>query len=843
MSTALRTPLRAPHRTRTSRVPVLTALALCWSLFLGLSGIAPGAATATAAPVAAAGTTATATTAAATTAVTVDGGSAGRVFDGVGAISGGGGNTRLLYDYPEPQRSQVFDHLFKPGYGAALQLLKVEIGGDTNSTDGAESSHEHTRGAVNCLSGYEWWVMEQAKLRNPDIKLYALSWGAPGWIGNGKFWSQDMIGYLMDWLGCARQHHLTVDYLGGWNEREFDAAWYKNLRATLNAQGYAAVKVVGADDNWDIATAMRSDSALAEAVDIVGVHYPCKYRSAMTSCASTPDALATGKQLWAAENGSDDANAGAPAIARGVNRGYLDARMTGFLNWPLVASIYQNLSFNTMGLVVADQPWSGAYTVGRSAWATAHTTQFTEPGWHYLDTASGYLGGNRANGSYVSYRAPDGSAWSTVLETMDATAPQTLTLRVAGGLPGGTLRVWSTDLSGPAAPGRMVRAADLTASSGTYTMTLRPGRLYTLTTTTGQGAGAATGPARSLLALPYADTLAGSGPGQEARYFSTMNGAFETAPCAGGRSGTCLRQQAPLSPIRWTDEASNHPYTLMGGLDWADYTVSADALLEQSGTVELLGRAGTQRRNNKGLNAYHLRLSDTGAWSLTKSDSNWAFTTLASGTVAAPGTGSWHRLALAFAGRTITARIDGTAVGTAQDGDWGAGQIGLGTGGYQGAQFADLEITPGARPALDGTYTLVDVNSGKVLDASGRGTADGTPVIQWDGNGGANQQWRLTAVPGGYCTVTGVASGKVLAVAGNSVVPGAGLNLRTGDGSTGQQWLVAPSDGGGYLLESRSDGQLADPGGSTAAGAQVVQQPANGKAQQRWKLVPVTGAA
>ncbi|WP_079198476.1 RICIN domain-containing protein [Streptomyces sp. CB03911] len=841
MCTAPRTRPRVSRRTRSPRAPVLTALALCWALFLGLAGIAPAtAATATAATVApAAAAPATATS----TAVTVDGASAGRVFDGVGAISGGGGNTRLLFDYPEPQRSQVLDHLFKPGHGAALQLLKVEIGGDTNSTDGAETSHEHTRGAVDCQAGYEWWVMEQAKLRNPEIKLYALSWGAPGWIGNGKFWSQDMIGYLMDWLGCARQHHLAVDYLGGWNEREFDAAWYKNLRATLNAQGYGAVKVVGADDNWDIATAMRSDPALAQAVDIVGVHYPCKYRSAMTSCASTPDALATGKQLWAAENGSDDANAGAPAIARGVNRGYLDARMTGFLNWPLVASIYQNLSFNTMGLVVADQPWSGAYTVGRSTWATAHTTQFTKPGWRYLDTASGYLGGNRANGSYVSYRAPDGSAWSTVLETMDATAPQTVTLKVAGGLPGSTLRVWSTDLSGPAAAGRMVRAADLTPSSGAYTLTLRPGHLYTLTTSTGQGVGAATGPARSLLALPYADSLSGSGPGQEIRYFSTMNGAFETAPCAGGRAGTCLRQQAPLSPIRWTDEASNHPYTLMGGLDWADYTVSADALLEQPGTVELLGRAGTQRRNNKGLNAYHLRLSDTGAWSLTRSDSNWTFTTLASGTVAAPGTGSWHRLALAFAGRTITARIDGTAVGAAQDGDWGAGQIGLGTGGYHGAQFANLEITPGARPAPAGTYTLVNVNSGKVLDASGRGTTDGTPVIQWDANGGANQQWRLTAVPGGYCTVTGVASGKVLTVAGNSVVPGAGLNLWTGDGSTGQQWLVAPSDAGGYILESRSDGQLADPGGSTSAGAQVFQQPANGKPQQRWKLVPVPGAA
>src|SRR5262245_17802402 len=56
----------------------------------------------------------------AATTITVDGNAAGRVFDGVGAISGGGGNSRLLFDYPEPQRTQILDYLFKPGVGAAM---------------------------------------------------------------------------------------------------------------------------------------------------------------------------------------------------------------------------------------------------------------------------------------------------------------------------------------------------------------------------------------------------------------------------------------------------------------------------------------------------------------------------------------------------------------------------------------------------------------------------------------------------------------------------------------------------------------------------------------------------
>lgn len=51
-------------------------------------------------------------------------------------LSGGGATSKLLVNYPEPQRSEILDYLFKPNFGAALQILKVEIGGDAQSTDG-----------------------------------------------------------------------------------------------------------------------------------------------------------------------------------------------------------------------------------------------------------------------------------------------------------------------------------------------------------------------------------------------------------------------------------------------------------------------------------------------------------------------------------------------------------------------------------------------------------------------------------------------------------------------------------------------------------------------------------
>jgi len=90
--------------------------------------------------------------------------------EGIGRVSAGA-SSRLLIDYPEPQRGQILDYLFKPNYGAGLQHLKVEVGGDTSSTDGSEPSHMRTRNDENYDRGYEWWLMKESNARNPKIIL------------------------------------------------------------------------------------------------------------------------------------------------------------------------------------------------------------------------------------------------------------------------------------------------------------------------------------------------------------------------------------------------------------------------------------------------------------------------------------------------------------------------------------------------------------------------------------------------------------------------------------------------------------------------------------------------
>src|ERR1700761_892606 len=385
------------------------------------------------------------------TAIVLDGSGTGRIFEGIGAASAGA-SSRLLYDYKEPYRSQVLDYLFKPGYGAALQHLKVEIGADVNSTDGSEPSSMRSPTDHDYTRGYEWWLMEEARKRNPQVILDSLPWGAPGWVG--KFYTQNTANYVADFLqGAQKVHHLDIAYTGIWNERQFDADYVKMLYQTLRQQNIPA-KIVCCDEypgeglgQWSIVDAMLKDAELNTAVSAVGVHYPIvdgKY--------TTPsNARTIGKPLWSSEDQPNSGGGpivsrewpiGGRILARLYNRNYLTGGFTKTEIWSPVTSYYDILAAPNSGLMYANTPWSGYYNVQGTIWATAHTTQFAQPGWQYLDSASGMLPGQ---GSFVSLKSPNGKDWSVVVETIHAKDPQKITLAVKNGLTPSTIHVWETN--------------------------------------------------------------------------------------------------------------------------------------------------------------------------------------------------------------------------------------------------------------------------------------------------------------------------------------------------------------------------------------------------------------
>jgi hypothetical protein len=777
------------------------------------------------------GVTASPASAATTTTITVDRNSGGRVYDGIGAISGGGGNSRLLYDYPAAQQAQILDYLFKPNYGANLQLLKLEIGGDANSTDGAEPSHEHVRGDINCGVGYEFWLGRQAVARNPNVKLYGLPWTAPGWIGGGNFWSQDMIDYDISWLNCAKQNGLTISYLGGWNERGYNVSWYEQLRSSLNANGFSGVQIVGDDSGWGVATDIANNPTFANAVSVIGVHYPCEGGDGgnANSCPRNTTATNTGKPMWASENGSIDMNAGAPALIRSFTRGYVDASMTAYINWPLLAAIYPNLPYSTVGLMTASQPWSGNYSVGESTWATAQVSQFAQPGWKFVDSGSGYLGGAESNGSYVTIKSTNNTDYSTIIESTTATGAQTVNVNVRNGLSVGTVHVWTTAVNSPNPGTAMIHSQDIAPSNGSYSLTVQPGYIYTLTTTTGQGKGTATSPAPAALPLPYSDNFDGYANRAMAKYFSTMQGAYEVRACAAGRSGQCLQQVAPVRPINWQDDSD--AFGLLGDTSWSNYTVSTDVDMQQSGTVTLLGRANTQTRPQRQQAAYQLRISDSGAWAIAKNSSSGNLTTLASGSHPALGLNTWHTIKLGFSGDQITAIVDGATLGTAHDSSYPAGQAGLGVVGYQTDQFDNLTVTPNAAGSFGGI--LKGQESGLCVDVPGNTQTNGTPVDLWDCNGGTNQSWTLT--PSGQLMVYGT---KCLDVNGGSSTDGALVQIYDCNGTGGQRWTVSADGsvvnaGSGKCLDATNHG--------TTNGSGLEIWTCNGGPNQEWARGSVTG--
>lgn len=652
------------------------------------AGVVLAAALLVAAPGAQAGPTAPGGT---TASVRLDGAGPGRTFAGVGAISSGG-SSRLLIDYPPEERSQILDYLFKPGYGASLQILKVGIGGDTDATDGPEPSIERTRGVVDCNRGYEWWLMAQAQARNPHIKFYGLEWGTPGWFTGGR-WSGDNVHYLVSWLGCAKEHGFHIDYLGGANESGYNKSYYEQLHQAVRAAGYDA-QIVASDDHnppdyWAVATDMKNDPAFNAAVDVAGEHDICVWRSLYQHCHVSDDALGLGKPLFNSETSTEEYDVGPGPLARAMNRGYIDGKLTGNLNWAMISAWYADFPIGGTGLLLAETPWSGYYDLGAGIWVDAQTTQFTQPGWRYLDDSSGYL----SNGaSYVTLRSPSTGDYSTVFETMDATGPVTVDLAATGGLSTGTVHEWSTDLGTATGADDFVHAGDITPVNGSYSVTLQPRHVYTLSTVSGAHKGSAAPQASPVtqLPLPYAENFEHTGSTHLARYFSDNNGAFEAVPCGGGRTGSCYQQQITQAPIAWHN-TQERPATLVGDPRWwGDYQVSADAMLDQPGALQLIGRAESQQHN---VASYRLQFADSGAWKLYTEDVTGTDTVLASGT-GSFGVGHWHHIAMRFKGNTITALLDGVALATVHDDSHTVGQVGFASGGWNRVEFDNLNVTP-----------------------------------------------------------------------------------------------------------------------------------------------------
>jgi galactosylceramidase len=518
--------------------------------------------------------------------ITLDGTKATHVYTGHGGLSAGA-SSRLLIDYPESQRNDILDMLFLPQHGMNLHLLKVEIGGDAQSTDGTEPSHQHSREDLSCTRGYELFLLREAKKRNPEIITYGLSWGAPGFINNGtSFFGEEMMKYQTQWVECIQQElGFVIDYLGIYNERYWGGVDYvKGLRSTLDSKGFQNTKIVLPDGGYDasILTYAATDSIFNSSFDVIGLHYPCNDVH--------PEVAQAGKSYWASEHWWDqpDFN-GASTWGHLLNYNWVAMNMTSTISWSPLWSVYTNLEDQAAGLMLANEPWSGHWKISPPIWTSAQWLQFTKPGWKFLSVSSSGSGHLPFGGTYVSLIPPTDIGLTLILETFgsqsarcgeaDAKVIQNITFVLENSplpiTPGSILHVWQTNSSS-----YFIQLDDiLVGTDSSFSISIAPFTMMTITSVSGgkKGSPQSVIPPSSPFPLPYVDDFTDYIYDSLAHYFSDQFGSFAV------RNGT-LVQVAPMNPGKLAWSGDTDPFSLIGDINWKDITVSVDVVIPNNTT-------------------------------------------------------------------------------------------------------------------------------------------------------------------------------------------------------------------------------------------------------------------
>ena len=628
----------------------------------------------------------------------------GKQFDGIGAVNGGGATSVLLKDYPEPWRSQIMDMVYKPMFGASVSALLVEIPGDGNSTQGSMPSHSHFQGDHNYLRGYMWWVMQEAKRSNAALSLDATGWSAPAWVGN--FWTDDMVDYYVDWLqGLRDVHGLELDALGCHNEKGWNADFAKHLRKAMNERGFRDVMLHGFG-NWgnqkmDFMKYMQDDKELRDALDAVCAH-------TFSEIQLTPEqrkmAEDMGKPIWNSEDhvylpGFDCLI----TIVKCFNQNYIVSGATKVINWYDIGATYPLEPYSKEPpMLLAQEPWSGHYDVREALWGYAHYGQFTRVGWRYIDDGCLNLS---MGGSMVTMRDPQTGDYSIIAETKGAKKTQTVKITVDEGLSKGKLCVWYSD-----SLQQFVRLKDITPKGGTFSVTLKPDAVYSLSTTTGQQKGTFDNvPASKPFPIPYEDNFEQythpSEWGYLPHYLADLIGCFElveqpSAHSLVNSSAKCIRQTVGSHTLSWAPEW--HHYTILGDADWQDYEISADVYLNPGDEAGVMGRL-CDVGSGYGIWAkgYYLKMDDQGKVTLIltcgKRDQKELIGdkeqqaiilarkdveiggeyTLAEAVLAGSPALEWHNLRLCFQGDQITGYVDGIELVQATSNHYGKGMAGL----------------------------------------------------------------------------------------------------------------------------------------------------------------------
>lgn len=686
----------------------------------------------------------------------------GLTFKGFGVLSANS-TSALLMDY-KSQHPQQYAQLLQVLFGGdhpIMNQVKIEMGNDRNNSTGPDVATMRTATEpANVRRDPSFQLAADAKKLNPDLRVSILRWNAPAWANNNDkiyTWYKNTI------LAAYRDYGYMVDYVNpGVNESAADLAWTKDFtnRVRTDTTGYASddadlagfrpgeadlfhnIKTVISDEVGvgSFGNAIMSDSALRDAVSVAGYHYNTNDDGAgnFKKLAQQYD-----KEVWNSEaqatfsnssfrqnntmtdptvEGTGIGGTGGPLeMANTIVKGFVESNRTHFVYQPAIASFFEGGQYSYKALVGASDPWSGWIHYDAGLAILQHFSDFAVTGWEDSDNSAGIwramptasastaTGTNPVSGrnglpDYITLAAPDRSDFSTVIVNDSETA-RTYKLKPKGfSGADGTLAVWETrgaDDGQAFDANYKQHVADLAPSTaGTYTLTVKPNSIVTVTTLDVSGDSSWTTPLpvegeRTVLESdPSTGTLwsddydysdlrvpviadggglsgatedfiasRGGDSGAIPLYTWDRNGAFEAVLTDDGER--VLRQQVDRTATgvggAWN---GGDPITAVGERRWTNYDAGVDvrfATAPASDNYAAIGARSSGGDNSQSLAStpYALRLRSDGAWDFLRRGAS-----ISSGSVAGDGwdAAAWHRLDIRVAGDRIVGSVDGSQV-------------------------------------------------------------------------------------------------------------------------------------------------------------------------------------
>lgn len=628
-------------------------------------------------------------------------------YRGFGCVTGNN-SSRLLLDYKveHPQAyEEIMRLLFQKDYGVGLTHIKIELGADVNSSSGTEPCTKRSANEpADVTRGAGFQFAADAKAINPDITVDFLRWGEPNWVTSAFSISQEhglnaRYRWYKETLDAAYAvYGLKFDYISAdQNETDTpDEAWILYLRYRLDHEtnapyDYSKIKIIASDEvgTRNIAEQMVDNSALRNAVDVIGLHYTT-FGDSYTNLLNE----AYGKEIWysegiapcnvpeltvqADESGLVGKN-GPIDVANRIINSYYNGKMVMYEFQPAVASYYDGSCYAPKQLIRAWEPWSGYYVIDIGFWMALHFSRFSQKGWMYV------------NGACYGDGEEDHAITNTTSNVMTLTSPERTELSMFFTNESDEVRIYSVQIKDMAFEPGVLSSVVTKGPSGrqaydanwfqkgknfrpirnhrdTYLIKVPPHSIMTVTTLdTSWVNGVNTFPAvqppmATRLALPYHDDLKYTAEeirvrGCAPRYMTDQGGAFELVETDDGYA-ICQKITPQILPTNWRFRGTPLPLTCFGDDKWRSYSAEAEVRLAN---LEEHNFAGIGIRYNSAVTCefssmcgYTGRIYGDGSWKLMDMEN-----VAAEGILQHIDPQEWNKLKLVVLGNSIFFFING----------------------------------------------------------------------------------------------------------------------------------------------------------------------------------------